>query len=159
MVSRTESSSTGVFDLVMGLPVHPLIVHLAVVLIPLAAIAASVMAVKPGVSRKYGAVIIGITVVGQLSLNVAKLSGEALLERLDMELERHTELGNLAPLASVPLLVLVILLYQVDRRRRGSKLRKLIALLTVIAALFAAGYISLTGHSGAEAVWSWVQFN
>ena len=159
MVSRAESSSTGVFDLVMGLPVHPLIVHLAVVLIPLAAIAAIVMAVKPGVSRKYGAVIIGITVVGQLSSIVAKLSGEALLERLDMELERHTELGNLAPLASVPLLVLVILLYQVDRRRRGSKLRKLIALLTVIAALFAAGYISLTGHSGAEAVWSWVQFN
>jgi uncharacterized membrane protein len=143
----------------MGLPVHPLIVHLAVVLIPLAAIAAIVMAVKPGVSRKYGAVIIGITVVGQLSSIVAKLSGEALLERLDMELERHTELGNLAPLASVPLLVLVILLYQVDRRRRGSKVRNLIAVLTVIAALFAAGYIALTGHSGAEAVWSWVQFN
>lgn len=159
MVSRTESSSTGVFDLVMGLPVHPLIVHLAVVLIPLAAIAAIVMAVKPGISRKYGAVIIGITVVGQLSSIVAKLSGEALLERLDLELERHTELGNLAPLASVPLLVLVILLYQVDRRRRGSKVRKLIAVLTVIAALFAAGYIALTGHSGAEAVWSWVQFN
>lgn len=159
MVSRTESSSTGVFDLVMGLPVHPLIVHLAVVLIPLAAIAAIVMAVKPGVSRKYGAVITGITVVGQLSSIVAKLSGEALLERLDMELERHTELGNLAPLASVPLLVLVILLYQVDRRRRGSKVRKLIAVLTVLAALFAAGYIALTGHSGAEAVWSWVQFN
>ncbi|MFZ9283570.1 MAG: DUF2231 domain-containing protein [Candidatus Nanopelagicales bacterium] len=159
MVSRTESSSTGVFDLVMGLPVHPLIVHLAVVLIPLAAIAAIVMAVKPGVSRKYGAVIIGITVVGQLSSIVAKLSGEALLERLDMELERHTELGNLAPLASVPLLVLVILLYQVDRRRRGSKVRKLIAVLTVVAAVFAAGYIALTGHSGAEAVWSWVQFN
>jgi uncharacterized membrane protein len=143
----------------MGLPVHPLIVHLAVVLIPLAAIAAIVMAVKPGVSRKYGAVIIGITVVGQLSSIVAKLSGEALLERLDMELERHTELGNLAPLASVPLLVLVILLYQVDRRRRGSKVRKLIAVLTVVAAVFAAGYIALTGHSGAEAVWSWVQFN
>lgn len=159
MVSRAESSSTGVFDLVMGLPVHPLIVHLAVVLIPLAAIAAIVMAVKPGVSRKYGAVIIGITVVGQLSSIVAKLSGEALLERLDMELERHTELGNLAPLASVPLLVLVILLYQVDRRRRGSKVRKLIAVLTVVAAVFAAGYIALTGHSGAEAVWSWVQFN
>lgn len=159
MVSRAESSSTGVFDLVMGLPVHPLIVHLAVVLIPLAAIAAIVMAVKPGVSRKYGAVIIGITVVGQLSSIVAKLSGEALLERLDMELERHTELGNLAPLASVPLLVLVILLYQVDRRRRGSKVRKLIAVLTIVAALFAAGYIALTGHSGAEAVWSWVQFN
>ncbi|MFM1906006.1 MAG: hypothetical protein RIT32_802 [Actinomycetota bacterium] len=159
MVSRAESSSTGIFDLVMGLPVHPLIVHLAVVLIPLVAIAAIVMAVKPGVSRKYGAVIIGITVVGQLSSIVAKLSGEALLERLDMELERHTALGKLAPLASVPLLVLVILLYQVDRSRRGSKVRKPIAVLTVIAALFAAGYIALTGHSGAEAVWSWVQFN
>lgn len=159
MITAAESESTGIFDLVLGLPVHPLIVHAAVVLVPLAAVAAIAMAVKPSISRKYGSVIIGLAVVGQLSSIAAKLSGEALLERLDLEIERHVSFGNNAPLTSLPLLAFVIVLYRIDKKRSSTKARKLIAVLTVLAAIFAAGYIALTGHSGAEAVWSWVKFN
>ncbi len=159
MITAAESESTGIFDLVLGLPVHPLIVHAAVVLVPLAALAAIAMAIKPSISRKYGAVVIGLAVVGQLSSIAAKLSGEALLERLDLEIERHVSFGNNAPLTSLPLLALVVVLYRVDKKRSSTHLRKLIASLTVPAAIFAAGYIALTGHSGAEAVWSWVKFN
>jgi uncharacterized membrane protein len=153
------ADSTGVFDLVLGLPLHPLVVHAAVVLIPLVAIAAIAAALKPGISHKYGAVIIGLAVVGQLSSFVAKLSGEAFEERLGIDIERHAALGDTAPLTSLPLLVLIVLLYRIDKQRRKSKVRNLIAALTVIAAIFAAGYIAVTGHSGAEAVWSWVKFN
>lgn len=159
MVSRAESNSEGVFDLVMGLPVHPLVVHAAVVLIPLAALAAIAMSVKPAISRKYGRVIISLAVVGQLSSIAAKQSGETLLERLDIELERHAELGDMAPLTSLPMLALIVLLYRLDQRNTKSNLRKSIAALTAVSAIFAAGYIAVTGHSGAEAVWSWVQFN
>ena len=159
MITAAESESTGIFDLVLGLPVHPLIVHAAVVLVPLAAVAAIAMAVKPSISRKYGSVIIGLAVVGQLSSIAAKLSGEALLERLDLEIERHVSFGNNAPLTSLPLPAFVIVLYRIDKKRSSTKARKLIAVLTVLAAIFAAGYIALTGHSGAEAVWSWVKFN
>lgn len=159
MVSRTESNSEGVFDLVMGLPVHPLVVHAAVVLIPLAAVAAIAMAVKPAVSRKYGKIIIGIAVLGQLSSIAAKLSGEEFLDRLDIKLERHAELGDMAPLTSLPMLAFLVLLYQLDRKTATSNLRKVMAALTAASAVFAAGYIAITGHSGAEAVWSWVQLN
>ena len=159
MITAAESESTGIFDLVLGLPVHPLIVHAAVVLVPLATVAAIAMAVKPSISRKYGPVIIGLAVVGQFSSIAAKLSGEALLERIDIEIERHVSFGDNAPLTSLPLLALVILLYLIDKKQSSTKARKPIAALTVLAALFAAGFIALTGHSGAEAVWSWVKFN
>ena len=159
MIGRAESSSEGIFDLVMGLPVHPLVVHAAVVLVPLAAIAAIAMAVTSSVSKKYGKVIIGLAIVGQISSIVAKLSGEVFLERLDIELERHAQLGDTAPLTSLPMLALIVLLYSFDKSGKKGGIRKIIATATVISAIFAAGYIAVTGHSGAEAVWSWVQFN
>lgn len=37
----------GPFDLILGLPVHPLVVHGAVVLVPIVAIAALVMSYLP----------------------------------------------------------------------------------------------------------------
>lgn len=67
--------------------------------------------------------------------------------------------GENAPLTSLPLLALVVLLYRVDKKRSSKGQRKMIATLTVLAAIFAAGYMALTGNSGAEAVWSWVKFN
>ena len=48
------SESGGPFDLVNGIPVHPLVVHAAVVLVPLAALGLVVMAVWPRFSRSLG---------------------------------------------------------------------------------------------------------
>jgi len=157
MISRSETETGGIFDLVLGLPVHPLIVHAVVVLVPLAALAAIAMAVKPSISRKYGLVIIGIAVVGQISSFIAKSSGEALEERMGVELERHAELGELAPITSLPLLGLIVLLYRIDKSGFLKNLRTAVAIVVTAAAIFAAGYIAITGHSGAEAVWSWVK--
>lgn len=157
MISRSESDSTGIFDLALGLPVHPLIVHAVVVLVPLAALAAIAMAVKSNISRKYGFAIIGIAVIGQVSSFIAKSSGEALEERMGVELERHAELGELAPITSLPLIGLIVLLYRIDKTGVLKNFRTIVATLTIAAGFFAAGYIAITGHSGAEAVWSWVK--
>lgn len=159
MIKLEGSESTGVFDLFLGLPLHPLVVHAAVILIPMAALAAIAAAIRPGISRKYGAVIIGIAVIGQLSSFLAKSTGQEFVERLGIDIERHVSFGENAPLTSLPLLALVVLLYRVDKKRSSKGQRKIIAILTVLAAIFAAGYMVLTGHSGAEAVWSWVKFN
>jgi hypothetical protein len=159
MIKLEGSESTGVFDLALGLPLHPLVVHAAVILIPMAALAAIAAAIRPAISRKYGAVIIGIAVIGQLSSFLAKATGQEFVERLGIDIERHVSFGENAPLTSLPLLALVVLLYRVDKKRSSKGQRKIIATLTVLAAIFAAGYMALTGHSGAEAVWSWVKFN
>ena len=46
-------SDGGAFALINGLPVHPLVVHLAVVMVPLAAIGLIVMAAWPKFSRRW----------------------------------------------------------------------------------------------------------
>jgi hypothetical protein len=47
-----------VFGQINGLPVHPLVVHLVVVLLPLAAIGTIAIAVRPVWRRPYGALVV-----------------------------------------------------------------------------------------------------
>ena len=75
----------GPFDLIFGLPVHPLVVHSAVVLVPLVAIGALVMSYLPSFSRRHGKLILILALVAQGSVFLAKLSGEAFSEILNKD--------------------------------------------------------------------------
>jgi hypothetical protein len=150
----------GPFDLIFGLPVHPLVVHSAVVLVPLVAIAALVMSYLPSFSRRYGKLVIIFAVIAQISLFIAKQSGESFEERLGKEVERHAEFGEIAPFTFLPLLILLFIRWRMDREGAaiGSPVvRRLVSMLLVAAAILALIYIFLTGHSGAESVWGWVK--
>jgi hypothetical protein len=152
----------GPFDMIMGLPVHPLVVHSAVVLVPLVAFSALAMSYWPSFSRKYGKPILILAVIAQLSLFVAKSSGEAFEERLGKEVERHAEFGEIAPLTFIPLLVLLFIRWRMDRSGAtvGSpRVRRMVSILLALAAILALVYIYLTGHSGAESVWGWLSKN
>ena len=52
MISYDGDELGGPLDLFMGLPVHPLVVHAAVVLVPLVAFSALAMSYWPSFSRK-----------------------------------------------------------------------------------------------------------
>ena len=105
----------GPFDLIFNLPVHPLVVHSAVVLVPLVAIAALAMSYWPSFSRKYGGPVLILAALAQLTLFVAKASGEPFQERLNKEIERHENFGEIAPLTFIPLLVLLFLRWRMDK--------------------------------------------
>ena len=150
----------GPFDLILGLPVHPLVVHGAVVLVPLVAIAALVMSYLPSFSRRYGKLVIIFGVIAQISLFIAKQSGESFEERLGKDVERHAEFGDIAPFTFIPLLILLFIRWRMDREGAtiGSPVvRRLVSILLIGAAILALIYIFLTGHSGAESVWGWVK--
>ena len=152
----------GPFDLVMGLPLHPLVVHAAVVLVPLVALSALAMSYWPSFSRKYGKPILILAIIAQLSLFVAKSSGEAFQERLNKEVQRHADFGEIAPLTFIPLLVLLFVRWRMDRSGAtvGSpSVRRMVSILLALAAILALVYIYLTGHSGAESVWGWLAKN
>ncbi|MBU3692820.1 MAG: hypothetical protein FGM47_04795 [Candidatus Nanopelagicaceae bacterium] len=152
----------GPFDLIMGLPVHPLVVHSAVVLVPLVAFSALAMSYWPSFSRKYGKPILILAVIAQISLFVAKASGESFEERLNKNVERHADLGEIAPITFIPLLVLLFIRWRMDRSGAtvGSpRVRRMISILLALAAVLALVYIYLTGHSGAESVWGWLAKN
>lgn len=152
----------GPFDLVMGLPLHPLVVHAAVVLVPLVALSALAMSYWPSFSRKYGKPILILAVIAQISLFVAKTSGESFEERLGKEVERHAEFGETAPLTFIPLLVLLFIRWRMDRSGAtvGSpRVRRMVSIFLALSAILALIYIYLTGHSGAESVWGWLAKN
>jgi hypothetical protein len=152
----------GPFDLIFNLPVHPLVVHGAVVLVPLVAFAALAMSYWPSFSRKYGGPVLILAVVAQLSLFIAKASGEPFQQRLNKDIERHANLGEIAPLTFIPLLVLLFLRWRMDKSGAtvgSARVRRLVSVLLALAAILALVYIFLTGHSGAESVWGWIGKN
>src|SRR4051812_36195791 len=97
-----------------GIPAHPLLVHAVVVLLPLAAVGAIALAVRPQWRRKYSWPVLGLTVAGVGAVPLAQKAGEQLqkkLENLDNPLiAKHADLGNdLLPFA-LGFLVAVVLL-------------------------------------------------
>jgi hypothetical protein len=128
----------GPLDLIFGLPVHPLVVHGAVILVPLVALSALAMSYWPSFSRKYGAPVLILAVVA------------------------HENFGEIAPFTFLPLLVLLFIRWRMDKSGAtvGSpKVRRLVSVLLALAAILALVYIYLTGHSGAESVWGWLGKN
>jgi len=120
------------------------------------------MSYLPSFSRRYGKLVFGLSIIGLISLFAARWSGEELQEIVGAEIERHQNLGNLAPFISIPLVALIYLRWRMDREGAniGSPaIRRLVSILLVIASLISLAYVALSGHSGAELVWGWVSKN
>ena len=151
--------SGGLFGSVAGLPLHPLVIHASIVLIPLVAIGALVMSYLPSFSRRYGKLILFIALFAQLSLFLAKVTGEAFEEILDKDMGNHAELGEIAPFITLPMVALIYLRWRLDRSGAtvGSVwVRRLTSLALIVASLASLVVIVLVGHSGAESVWGWI---
>jgi hypothetical protein len=151
--------SGGLFGSVAGLPLHPLVIHASIVLIPLVAIGALVMSYLPSFSRRYGKLILVIALFAQVSLFLAKVTGEAFEEILDKEMGRHAELGEIAPFITLPMVALIYLRWRLDRSGAtvGSVwVRRLTSLALILASLASIAVIVLVGHSGAQSVWGWI---
>jgi uncharacterized membrane protein len=157
MVTPLES---GIFDSIAGLPVHPLVVHFAVVLLPLAALGLVVLVAVPRWADRFGWLTLATLAVGTGAAFVAKESGEALAHRVG-EPEAHAAWGDLLPLAAVGLLVLAGAWFFLHRRAGGAGARRsvpatVVGVLAAILAVAVTGLTVLVGHSGAQAAWAGV---
>jgi hypothetical protein len=151
--------SGGLFGSVAGLPLHPLVIHASIVLIPLVAIGALVMSYLPSFSRRYGKLILVIALFAQVLLFLAKVTGEAFEEILDKDMGNHAELGEIAPFITLPMVALIYLRWRLDRSGAtvGSVwVRRLTSLALILASLASIAVIVLVGHSGAQSVWGWI---
>jgi hypothetical protein len=144
-----------------GLPAHPLVVHAAVVLLPLAALATLVAAAVPRLRRQWAPVALAMALAATLAVGLAQGSGEELEEKVDETelVEEHTEKGETvlpwaiavtvaaAAATAVPLVV---------RRRPATSAKTVTAVLVVVALATGAGAVwtvAEVGHSGAKATW------
>ncbi len=150
--------SMQVFDLINGVPVHPLVVHAIVVLLPLATLATLAIAARPSWRPTYGWLVVAAAAVATALIPVATASGEALEERVG-DPGRHAQLGDQLIWFAVPLLITSAALVWLDWRRRkmvepGSPtLIRVVTTLAVVAALASAVQVYRVGDSGARAAW------
>lgn len=143
------------FDLIGGLPIHPLVVHAVVVLLPLAVLGTIAIAVRPAWRRRYGVLVLVVTAVATALIPVATSSGEALEKHVG-DPGQHAELGDQLIWFAIPLLVLVAALVLLDRRPRSTGpawLPTLVAVLAVVASVASAVQVYRVGDSGARAAW------
>ncbi len=137
-------------DTVLGLPVHPLVVHGVVVLVPLAAVVTVVVTARRSWRERLAWVVVVLN-AGVLGLTVAaRQSGLALQERLQgIDIGDHGDWGDRLPLLAAALLASSVLAAVLRRARVGP----LLVVLTVVVAAGTVYWTLRTGHSGAVAVW------
>lgn len=142
------------FDTIAGIPLHPLVVHAVIVLLPLACLGAVLVAARPSWNRSYGWLVLGCALVAMVSSFVAKESGEKLASRVGWP-QDHIEWGERIPIAALLLFVLLAALWWFDRSQVAGRttLTKVIAVLVIVAAAASLTLAVLAGHSGATAVW------
>jgi uncharacterized membrane protein len=160
-----------------GLPAHPLIVHIPVVLIPIAAIGAVLMVLSPSWRARIGWLVVIAAGVSLVFVQLAIGSGEALEESVEDSvnstdlLENHAHLGEevLPYVAVFFVAVLAFMLYDRWRARRSEAggasatgtwrdpVMATVAVVVLASAALSGFWVARAGHSGAETVWSDVQ--
>jgi hypothetical protein len=150
------------FEEILGLPAHPLIIHAAVMLTPLLAALAAAYALVPRLRPYLAWAVAGLAVAAPLSVLAAKLSGEALKAArfataegdLGRQITEHE--GFATPLLLTTLGLGVAgagLVYTTRSERGGRALTLALSAVTVVLAAVAGYYVFRAGHSGATAVW------
>jgi len=161
-------------ETLFGLPAHPLLVHIPVVLVPLAAIIAIVFAFRPAWLDRFGWALVGLSFVGAIGAIFAAGSGEGL-ETLQAEPESaaredHFELGETARTIAILffLIVAAIVVIRYLARKRAAKGEQATGLWAFLAskgaAILMAGALVLSGaaatytmakagHQGAKLAW------
>lgn len=146
----------GMFDTVDGLPLHPLVVHAVVVLLPLAVLGTVAVVLKPSWRRSHGWLLVACTAVATALIPIATSSGEAFEKRVG-DPGRHAQLGDQLIWFAVPLLVLDLVLVVVARWREAPKLLVGgVAVLALAAAVANGVQVYRVGESGARAAWGGV---
>jgi hypothetical protein len=157
-VELLESASR-FFDLFFGLPLHPLVVHGVVVLVPIFAFYTAYRAIKNRPIQR-NALLLGVLL---LLISVSsRLSGEALASRIgyeSIEESGHLNAGNIYPLMVLGFLILVFIYNRSVQRRRNSKwwFAPLAKGLLVIASVGILLFTLWTGHTGAKSHWQGIK--
>jgi hypothetical protein len=121
-----------VFEEVFGIPAHPLLVHAAVVFVPLQILAAFAYALLPFARHYIAWLVAGLAALAPATAWLAQESGEAFQERLVRnktvgdelikQINEHSSYADKLLLASIVLSLLMVslVLVQMLRSRRPS---------------------------------------
>jgi uncharacterized membrane protein len=170
---------------ISGLPVHVLLVHAVVVLVPLAVLSTVLIALWPAARRRHGWLAVAVTTVATLAIPLTTSSGEGLEAHLprDPLIAAHTHLGDellpfVALLLAASLALVVLDRYRarvigpapaegpgamtVDRKARTPVWTRVaglaLAVVVVLMGVVTMVQVVRIGDSGARAAWSRVHY-
>lgn len=144
------------------LPSHPLFVHAPVAFMPLLAIFALVLVVRPAWRQKVGLALPVISAGLALATYLAKESGEELKDLLGdfaPNTDKHESLANTALVLILLLLLVSVVMVIADRRLRSggpawlSQAAMALVGLSAVFAGLATIWMFRAGHEGARLVW------
>ncbi|MEO3742616.1 DUF2231 domain-containing protein [Plantactinospora sp. B5E13] len=152
---------------VMGLPAHVLLVHAAVVFVPLLALVATAYAVLPRFRGRLDWAAGLLAVAAPVAALLAKLSGEELRDvliaknypdEIIQQVNDHQAYGNQTFGSSIALGVVTLVLLVLTRPGRSVPrwLGLVLGAVIVVLAVVNVWFVYLTGDSGAQAVWEGV---
>lgn len=144
---------SSLFDTIGGLPIHPLAVHVAVVLLPLSALALAVLIFVPKWRAAYMPITLAGLGVSTLFSYLAKESGEALSDRVG-EPQTHESLGEILFPAAIGLLALGVAFYFLQRSKRAKWQIQAVGAAALVAIAAVSTLTYFVGHTGAEATWA-----
>jgi hypothetical protein len=164
MTSPHDAPALALLDTFRGLPVHVLVLHATVVLVPLVALGVGVVAAVPAWRQRFARHALAASVLAVALVGVTILSGRELRDRLalaaggqvDPAIERHESLGTtlfwfvLALAAAAAVLALVP--RPTGRRRSVAGTSAVAAVVVVLAAATLVQTVR-TGEAGSSAVW------
>jgi hypothetical protein len=161
-----------VLNTIGGIPAHPLLIHAAVVFIPLLILGAIVYAVWPRVRGKIGWAVVALAIIAPLSALFAKLSGQDLRQHLInsgvgqgallAKINQHMSYGTNTLWWTIGLGVATLLLVGYLWRAAPAggaesvPVRAVGLVVTVALGAVTGYYVFKTGDTGAHIVWSGV---
>ncbi|WP_214327369.1 DUF2231 domain-containing protein [Nonomuraea sediminis] len=156
------------FDQILGLPAHPLIIHFAVVLTPLLVAVDVAYALFARWRAFLAWAVVVLSVVAPGAVFVAKETGERLKQArfgsvdgvLAAKLDTHQSFANPLLLSAVGLGAAGLVLVYATKPSRGSMRDRFgrpatlaLSAVTVVLAVVVGYYCFRAGDSGARAVW------
>ena len=146
---------------VFGLPLHVLLVHAVVVLVPLAAVGGLAISFLRWARLRYGELVVVGAFGAAVSTFIAQETGEqfaATFEQVSPKMAEHFALGDKlliwAVLLFVGIAAVVIAQRLINRDNPRGRVMLLVgAAVTAVSAVVAVVQTVRIGHSGAVAVW------
>ncbi len=157
-----------------GLPAHPLIIHVPVVLIPLSVLGALACIARPQWFDRYGILLCLCSIVAMSAIFLAMQAGAALESAIQLNptqtqlIHEHSHAAHILAIGFVLFTACLILTFSAHRISGGMPTGLGIAdtilgertvylalrVGLVVLALFAAYYVYRVGDLGAKAVWA-----
>jgi hypothetical protein len=151
---------------IIGLPLHPLIVHATVIIVPLTAVGAIAISLIPWARVRYAELVLLAAILAPILTFVTQRAGQDLYEERFAgaqlsgaeALEHHVTIGGQLLVWTIGLLVGVVALFLGQRmvtkdHPRGRLVLAIGSVLSIFFGLASVVQVIRIGHAGATAVW------